>query len=193
MIVPSSPKTGCRITQVSLAARTQLILHKLNSAGSPADLAWAINLTWKRHFDKSKRQPWLLRDALFRVLPGEALLAVSASLVRGQHAGIGRASEHQLSHRELPHGPQASAFIRAHEPLRAFYTFGHRVVLVLWAGLLSHTIDGLLYLLATVTSPRCCCCFFFFASETSTLLFFYSLRRWLTAVWRVTATLWSWW
>lgn len=57
------------------------------------------------------------------MLPGEALLTVRPSLIHCQHVGVGRAGEHQLPHREVPHRPQASASSRAREPLRALYTF----------------------------------------------------------------------
>lgn len=56
------------------------------------------------------------------MLPGEALLTVRSPLIHCQHVGVGRAGEHQLSHREVPHRPQASAFPRAREALRALYT-----------------------------------------------------------------------
>lgn len=57
------------------------------------------------------------------MLPGEAVLAVRSSLIHCQHVGVGRAGEHQLPHREVPHRPQASASVRAQEPLRSLYTF----------------------------------------------------------------------
>lgn len=60
------------------------------------------------------------------VLPGEALLTVRAPLIHCQHVGVGRAGEHQLPHREVPQRPQAAAFVRAGEPLRALDTLvGH--------------------------------------------------------------------
>lgn len=56
-------------------------------------------------------------------LPGEALLTVLSPLIHCQHVGVGRASEHQLPHSEVPQRPQATAFVRAGEPLGALDTF----------------------------------------------------------------------
>lgn len=58
-----------------------------------------------------------------RYLPGEAVLTMRSPLIHCQHVGVGRAGEHQLPHREVPHSPQPVAFARTLEALRPLYTF----------------------------------------------------------------------
>lgn len=51
--------------------------------------------------------------------PGEAAVAVAAALADGQHGGVGRAAEEQLSHGVAPQSPQAPALAGTGEPLQA--------------------------------------------------------------------------
>lgn len=60
-------------------------------------------------------------------LPGEALLTVLSLLIHCQHVGVGRAREHQLPDSEVPQRPQATAFVRAREPLGSLDTFVRHV------------------------------------------------------------------
>lgn len=57
--------------------------------------------------------------ARLAALPGEAAVAVAAALADGQHGGVGRAAEEQLSHGVAPQSPQAPALAGTGEPLQA--------------------------------------------------------------------------
>lgn len=97
------------------------------------------------------------------MLPGEAVLTVRSSLIHCQHVGVGRAGEDQLPHREVPHRPQASVFVRAQEPLRAFYTFVLHGF-ILFTVLPADSTDHHLCLLTALISFCPSCCRFFFCA-----------------------------
>ena len=89
---------------------------------------WTGQLTLKSHradvtYYSGVFSQLFQRGEVVVLLPGEALLTVSPSLIHCQHVGVSRTSEHQLPHREVSHRPQASASVRTQEPLRALYTF----------------------------------------------------------------------
>lgn len=58
-------------------------------------------------------------------LPGEAALAVAASLLGRQHEGVGPAGEQQVPNLEGSGDPQSSTFPRAVEPLQPLHASRH--------------------------------------------------------------------